>query len=300
MSGFKREELSGKSLRVFIVEDDSIVSLEIENTMLDHGYEVAGWARSAPEASAAIEKTRPDLVLLDIHLSGGGTGIDVARALRKSLDIPIIFLTAFSDNETLKSAREAGPSAYLLKPFNPRELHIAIQMAFENHKIKQELEELKSSLGKSKSEIEVRIFEKTKVLRSREAHLAEAQHLAHLGSWEWDLRDDSVFWSEELYRIFGIESGNARIDLDMLLDHVLPEERKPVFDSIEKARKNGDGLDGIFHIRRPDGAIRTLQSKGQAVRDPHGNTIRLMGIVQDVTEIAAAARGPRGNRRVAI
>jgi DNA-binding response OmpR family regulator len=120
---------------VFVVEDEALIAMELEDHLTARGYHVIGMATNGEQAIPAIIATRPDVVVMDIHLAGELEGIETAALIAKRADVPIIFLSAFSDAELLKRAREVGPFGYIIKPFEPRELHATIQMALDKHRI---------------------------------------------------------------------------------------------------------------------------------------------------------------------
>ena len=111
---------------ILVVEDESIVAQDIQSTIKNIGHEVAGWATSAEEAVALTDETRPDVVLMDIRLGGDDDGIVAAEQIRQHFDVPVIFLTAFADEETLARAKLAGPFGYIVKPFDDSDLRAAI------------------------------------------------------------------------------------------------------------------------------------------------------------------------------
>jgi signal transduction histidine kinase len=119
--------------RIMVVEDESIVAKDLELTLKRLGYIVPATASSAADALSKAGKHRPDLVLMDIHLQGEIDGIAVARRLRSEMDIPVIYLTAYADEDTVARARETEPFGYLLKPFNERELRSMLEVAIYKH-----------------------------------------------------------------------------------------------------------------------------------------------------------------------
>jgi signal transduction histidine kinase len=119
--------------KIMVVEDESIVAKDLELTLKRLGYSVPATASSAADALTKAGKHRPDLVLMDIHLQGEIDGIAVARRLRSEMDIPVIYLTAYADDDTVARARETEPFGYLLKPFNERELRSMLEVAIYKH-----------------------------------------------------------------------------------------------------------------------------------------------------------------------
>jgi len=122
------------SARILIVEDEAIIAMGLRIALRSFGYEVAAQTSSGEEAVMLAEETRPDLVLMDVTLRGEMDGIEAAGRIRERLDVPIIYLTALTDEDTLRRARETGPSDYLVKPFDERELRDAIETALRKHR----------------------------------------------------------------------------------------------------------------------------------------------------------------------
>lgn len=122
-----------RQARIMLVEDEKVVAADIEECIAALGYEVAGSAASGAEALRLAEKTKPDLVLMDIKLRGAMDGIEVTAILHERYRIPVVYLTAHADAEILERAKRTAPSGYVLKPFDERALRTAIEMAFERH-----------------------------------------------------------------------------------------------------------------------------------------------------------------------
>lgn len=115
--------------RIYIVEDDQIIALDLQRRLERLGYIVCGNASSGEEALKRIRESLPDLVLMDIMIQGEMDGISVATVLKKELNIPVIFLSAYTDSKTLDRAKEVSPLGYILKPFKERELATMLEMA---------------------------------------------------------------------------------------------------------------------------------------------------------------------------
>ncbi|HZV06746.1 MAG TPA: response regulator [Gemmataceae bacterium] len=126
---------------ILIVEDDRIVARDIQNRLTLLGYSVVGVTRFGEEAIQLAAQLHPDLVLMDIRLEGAMDGVTAAQEIRNHLHLPIIYLTAYADEETLDRARVTEPFGYLLKPFEERELRTAIEMALYKHQAERKLRE---------------------------------------------------------------------------------------------------------------------------------------------------------------
>lgn len=122
-----------EKLNIFIVEDESIVAKDIQNSLTKLGYTVVGIANNGNDAIERITELSPDLVLMDIMIKGDLTGIDVSEKIREKVNVPVIFLTAYADEGTLAKAKITEPYGYILKPFKEIDLHSTIEMAVYKH-----------------------------------------------------------------------------------------------------------------------------------------------------------------------
>lgn len=125
--------------RILVVEDERIVALDLTATLEDLGYVVVGTAATAAEARAEALRTVPDLVLMDVRLAGDVDGIELAGGLRNELDVPIVFLTANADDETLRRALGTTPAGFLTKPFSEPTLRSTIEVALVKHSAESSL-----------------------------------------------------------------------------------------------------------------------------------------------------------------
>ena len=128
--------------KVLIVEDERILAIGMKRKLENAGYTVTGTASSGEEAIKNVKETSPDLVLMDIILKGYMDGIEAAQQIINLYNIPVIYITAYADEEILERAMVTEPYGYLLKPFNPRELKANIKMALYKHKAETERKEL--------------------------------------------------------------------------------------------------------------------------------------------------------------
>ncbi len=132
---------------IFIVEDETIIAYDTERMLKKIGYQVSGIAGTADKAEAAIAATEPDIILMDIHLRGNRDGIELADALKKKMDTPIVFVTAHSDRETLDRAKITEPYGYVVKPIDLRELEIIIEISLYKARAERERKQLKKEIN---------------------------------------------------------------------------------------------------------------------------------------------------------
>jgi len=130
-------------------------------------------------------------------------------------------------------------------------------------------------------------------LRGSEEKLAQAQHIAHLGYWERELEPDRIYWSDETYRIFGLEPQEAGTTFNRFEELLHPEDRGSVKEAIGKALAGGARYDIEYRIVRPDGEIRFVHSQADVVKNSSGQPCHMFGTVQDVTEQMRAEQALR-------
>jgi CheY-like chemotaxis protein len=121
--------------KILVVEDENIVALEIKKRLQKLGYIVPGVASTGEDAIIKVEGILPDLVLMDIMLKGEIDGIQAAGEIRSRFNIPVIYLTAYSDEETLERAKLTEPYGYILKPFEEDDLRTTIEIALYRHQV---------------------------------------------------------------------------------------------------------------------------------------------------------------------
>lgn len=114
---------------IFIVEDEVIIAEDLAGSLEEMGHKVVGIADNADDAIAGIKTADPQIVLLDINIEGEKDGIDLGAQIQGELRIPIVYISAFIDADTRKRAQQTGPVSFLSKPFDARELEVAIKFA---------------------------------------------------------------------------------------------------------------------------------------------------------------------------
>ena len=127
------------SRSILIVENEAVVAMDIGDRLTALGYEVAGQADSGEDALLLMEQRCPDLILMDIQLNGNLDGIATADIIRQRFQVPVVFLTAFSGNETIDKAKLAEPFGFIIKPFEDRELQSVIEIALYKHAAEKEI-----------------------------------------------------------------------------------------------------------------------------------------------------------------
>ena len=145
---FKRQ-INGDDVprRVLIVEDEALIAMDLERRLINLGYNVVSVVDNHDDALVAFKQERPDIVLMDINLANSKNGIEVAKALKQISDTPVVFITAYNDDQTVKMATAMAPYGYLIKPFDDRSLTVTIRVALERHAADRQIRQYSSAMN---------------------------------------------------------------------------------------------------------------------------------------------------------
>ena len=254
--------------KVLIVEDEAIVAADLRAKLKRLGYTVVGTASQGESAIQLAAAERPNLVLMDILLAGDMDGIEAADRIRKQYHIPIVFLTAHSDSDTLARAKVTAPFGYLLKPFNERELETHIEMALYRYQIEQ-------------------------ALRENEGRLRLAIDATHMGLWDWDIVNNRATWGGHYGDLFGLQTDQFEGSYEELLRLVHDEDQATVRQAMDRALKEEAPYACEFRVRHPDGRLHWLEWWGEVYRDDERRPVRMVGLLQDITPRRQAEEGLR-------
>jgi CheY-like chemotaxis protein len=141
--------------RILVVEDEAIVSADIQDRLLALGYAVAGSADTGEAAIRLAAELKPDLILMDIMLKGDITGTEAAARIRSQQPVPVVYLTANSNDETFLKARDTGPFGFILKPFEEATLKVSIEIALYKHRAEREREDLIRQLQAALEQVKI-------------------------------------------------------------------------------------------------------------------------------------------------
>ena len=226
-----------KNARVLIVEDESIVAMVIEHSLKSLGYQITSTVNSGAAAIEKSEADNPDIILMDIVLKGKMDGIEAADRIRSRVEVPIIFLTACSEEQVLKRAKLTLPYGYLIKPFKHRELKATIEMTLYASEADKKRKKTERELEIVNRELEKRVDERTLELKqakekAEQANQAKTEFLAIISH---ELRNPmhhiisySRFGDEKFHEVsdekkihYFKQIKNAANRLTVLLDNIL-------------------------------------------------------------------------------
>ena len=248
-------------VKVLVVEDESVVSKDIQESLKGLGYTVCGTASAGEEAIKKAESLQPDLVLMDIVLKGDIDGVEAAETIRSRFHIPVIYLTAYSDEHTLNRAKVTEPSGYILKPFDERELHTTIEVALYRHTMQKKLKESERWFATTLKSIGDAV-----IATNTEGHITFMNPVAELlTGWK-----DAEALERDLNEVFSVRDQDGCILI-----------KNPVAKVLE------DGV--VVDLRNNllfnrDGTRLIVDDSAAPIVDDHGNIVGAVLVFRDVTE----------------
>ena len=244
-------------INLMLVEDERVIAFDLKNQLQSFGYKVGAVLASGEQAVRRVGEVAPDLVLMDIHLEGPLDGIDAALQIQSLHRVPVVFLTAYAEDDTLRRALDCRPFGYLVKPCEARELHATIQMAL------------------ARREVEV-------LVERSEQLFKQALDAASLGVLEWQGDSMQLHGDGHLRSLFGDRPVPLDESWNLFLSRVDARDRERVSAALNAAMQSGDPV-RIEFSTIGNGGARCLEAHARAYGDPAGEQ-RIVGILQDVTQ----------------
>ena len=247
-----------------IVDDDAMMRLLIRQTLERAGF-VCHEALNGAAGLDEFSTLQPDIVLMEVMMPEMD-GYEACARLRQRADgglVPVLMLTGLDDMESINRAYEVGATDFISKP---------ISWGVLGHRARYIL----------------RASQAFRDLAKHQTSLENAQRIAHLGSWEWDLPRNEIYWSSETYRILGLEPGVLIVGFDPFIERVHPDDREQVQQAFQELLRTGNFSGEGARIVLPDGSLRHIQLQGIGTFDACGNLQHLNGTIQDVSEIKRA------------
>ncbi|MEW6543279.1 MAG: response regulator [Nitrospirota bacterium] len=246
--------------QILIVEDEPVIALDIQYSLTKAGYSVTGIAVSVDGALSKITDDAPDLVLMDIVIKGDTDGIEAARLIREQHDIPVVFLTAYGDDETLQRAKQACPFGFVLKPFEDRDLRAAVEVALSKHEADQRVKERVRWLDAT-----IRGLGDGVIATDRQGRVSFMNSVAEaITGWS---QAEAV--GRAIASAFDVRRAGSRIVVEAFVAEAV-EERRPV------------GLPGRTSLIARDGVEHPISGSVTPVWDARGNVVGAVVAFYDV------------------
>ncbi|HEY9652878.1 MAG TPA: response regulator [Coleofasciculaceae cyanobacterium] len=262
--------------------DDTPANLHLLAKMLsEQGYKL----RIIPDSEQALNSAKaypPDLIILDI-LMPQLDGYEVCFQLKldeRTKNIPVIFISALNEGFDKVKAFKVGGVDYITKPFIAEEVIARVENQL---RLKAQEKQLLEQNAKLKAEIEERKLAEAKLKKS-ETNLLQAQKVAHVGNWEFDILTQTITWSEEKFRIYGLDSALGVPTFAELIEFVHPDDRELFQQSVSRSIAQGIPYEMDYRIRRSNGELRYIEARGEPVFNDSGQVIQLFGTALDITE----------------
>jgi two-component system NtrC family sensor kinase len=255
--------------RILVVEDQGIVALDIQGRLMSLGYDVPAIASLGDEAIRQAETLRADLVLMDVRLEGESDGIMAAEQIRDRLDIPVVFLTAYSDDATLQRAKIAESFGYLVKPFKEEDLRATIEIALHKHKMERRLRESERLLKMTFASMLDAVF----IIGADNATIADCNPAA-----------------SQMFGYTSEEMVGRAVDMLHVDEAALAEFREHLYQAVEE---KGFLYLPSFEMKRKDGAIFPAEHSMMPLEDERGDRFGWVSVVHDITKRVRAEKALR-------
>lgn len=245
---------------VLVVEDENIVSKDIQHSLKKLGYNVVGAAATGEKALAIAHETKPDVVLMDIMLKGDMNGIETAGKIKAELKIPVIYLTAYADEATLAKAKVTEPYGYIIKPFKEIDLHTSIEMALYKHGKESEVKKERDLLYSLVENKDTRNF----IFVKSNSRLVK-------------LKTEDIYFIEALKDYVVINTLNSRYTIHSTMKDI--ERKLPADEFIRVHRSFIVRLDKIAAIEQPNLILendKKIIPIGGSYKDELSNKINLV------------------------
>ncbi len=258
--------MNTKTLRVLLVEDcPDDAELLLEELKLANYNPQAKRVEEPHQMQEALDSYEWDIIISDYSLPRFSAPEALRLLKENKIDLPFIIISGVIGEEAAVEVMKAGAHDYIKKG-NSARLIPAIERELREARIRRERKAAEEALRKS------------------EARLAEAQRIAGLGNWDWQMESDVLYLSDELYHIFGIIPHEFDFTFQALLERVHPDDQSIFRQAIEDALYRKKAYHTEYRILRPDGDVRYVQAQAKVFFDQQGKPIRLFGIIQDITE----------------
>lgn len=265
-------------IKILIIEDNpgdiQLIDIYLRNSFGEkYSLSVANYLADGIEH---LLKEKFDIIILDLTLPDS-YGLETFKKIDEfthSPKVPIIVLTGLEDESIGINAMKLGAQDFLVKgSIKGKELSRSINYSIERFKLLKDLSDNAKKLEKQSED-----------LKKEQLKLSEAQKLAHVGSWEWDIKENNVAWSEEMYAIYELNQKDVIVSNEKINEMIHVADKANLTSNIREAIQSQEPFSFYYRIVTANKTIKTIHTRGKVVVDKSGKTIKIVGTDQDVTE----------------
>jgi len=245
---------------ILVVDDELVGRIYIEKALQDEGFDVIT-AENGQQAVELVARHMPDMVIMDVVMPVVD-GYAACRAIRENeneIQVPVLMLTGLDDVESVEKSFAAGATDFVVKPVNLPIFRQRVRYGLATH------------------EADLAFYKQQQRLR-------HAQVIARMGYWDWDIKNDFVYWSDEVYKILSVPTDSLQNSYEALIAIAHPDDRKKVQLAINQSIEKGLAYSVEHRVIRDDKQLQVLYQNAELIKDDAGNIVRMLGIVQDVTQ----------------
>jgi len=245
--------------RILIVEDEGILRVGTTLQLISFGYEVVGYFQCGEDAIEKVNDIKPDLILMDIKLAGKINGIETVRQIQKKIDVPIVYLSAYSNNELIEEAETTKPFRYLLKPLDEIELKFTIDMAID-------------------------FYEKEKLIKKLR-NINNVLYNLNGMVYRYNIKGDGNvnFPSDIFEKITGFKKSDLKNNSKHFLEsQILKEDRETVINSLNNSLNSHKPFKINYRIKTKNNQVKTIQEIGKPIIK-YKEVIYLDGVILDLS-----------------
>lgn len=268
--------------KILIVEDEVITAMDIKNMLKNFGFDVVGIASTGENAINKAEEFRPKLILMDISLKGDMDGIEAAEEIKSHYDIPVVYMSAFTDTNTFERIKFTNPYGFVNKPVSSEMLLISIETAIYKHNLDKKLAKSQEKLRDAHDNLELRVQERTAELENAYQELSDIYNNAPCGYHSLDKEGYFVKINSTELNWLGYTLDEI-IGKKMFSDIVTEESAKKFEKNYPCFIERGFAYDLEFDMIKKDGSIITVLINSTAIYDADKNFLMSRSTLFDIS-----------------
>lgn len=245
---------------ILVVDDELVGRIYIEQALRSEGYDVIT-AEHGQKAVELCAEQAPNMIVMDVMMPvmDGYTACAAIREQEDRLNVPILMLTGLDDLESVEKSFDCGATDFVIKPVN---------LPIFKQRVRYGLKTRETDLE----------------LYKHQLRLAYAHKVARLGYWDWDIENDHLYWSDEVYTIFSVSPGQFETNHQAFQAKIHADDRKKINFAIDQSLRYGIPYSVEHRVIQADDQLQVVHQHAELIKNETGQVIRMLGIVQDITE----------------